>query len=336
MKEKSGGARCIATRNGSKRPHTGEGELNGLALCAGVGGLERGIERILPQCRTVCYVEGETYPASVLASKMGEGRLHPAPIWSNVRTFDGIAWRGVVDWISGGFPCQPFSVAGKQLGKNDPRHLWPEFVRIIGEVRPRLVFLENVPGVVALGGASIASDLAGLGYRFAWTTLRASDVGALHHRRRWFCVADAYGEGEPRIPILPKMAEFSKDDVPNTHSSRIGESRENLEGTNGEVVGSDGEPGRVLGDTNSAGIQGGRSGSHQNKEGREKEGRWIDQAGESQGGFESWWSVEPGVGRMADGVANWVDRLRACGNGVVPQQAEAAFRYLIESLNALD
>ena len=186
--------------------------MNGLALCAGVGGLERGIERVLPQARTVCYVEGEAYAASVLASKMEEGRLHPAPIWSNVRTFDGKPWRGVVDWISGGFPCQPFSVAGKQLGEDDPRHLWPEFVRIIGE------------------GASVASDLAEFGYRFAWTTLRASDVGALHHRRRWFCVAHANGEGESSIPLLPKMAEFPTDDVSNTHRARIGESREDVQG----------------------------------------------------------------------------------------------------------
>jgi DNA (cytosine-5)-methyltransferase 1 len=290
MKAKNGGARCIATRNGSKRLRTGEGELNGVALCAGVGGLERGIERVLPECRTVCYVEGETYAASVLASKMGQGRLHSAPIWSNVRTFDGKPWRGVVDWISGGFPCQPFSVAGKQLGEDDPRHLWPQFVRIIGEVRPRLVFLENVPGVVKLGGASIASDLADLGYRFAWTTLRASDVGAPHHRRRWFCVADAYREGEPRIPILPKMAEFSTTDVPHTNNTG------------------------------------------QRKQWRTLTNETPHEAIECRG----WWSIEPGVRRVVDGMADRVDRLRACGNGVVPQQAETAFRYLIECLNAVN
>jgi DNA (cytosine-5)-methyltransferase 1 len=221
---------------------------------------------------------------------MEEGRLHPAPIWSNVRTFDGKPWRGVVDWIAGGFPCQPFSVAGKRRGEEDPRHLWPEFVRIIGEVRPRLVFLENVPGVVKLGGASIASDLADLGYRFAWTTLRASDVGAPHHRRRWFCVADAYGEGEPRIPILPKVAEFSTVDVPNTDDAGCRKQRWTL--------------------TN------------------ETKHQAIERL--------HWWAIEPGVRRVVDGMADRMDRLRACGNGVVPQQAEAAFRYLIECLNAVD
>jgi DNA (cytosine-5)-methyltransferase 1 len=219
---------------------------------------------------------------------MEEGRLHPAPIWSNVRTFDGKPWRGVVDWIAGGFPCQPFSVAGKRRGEEDPRHLWPEFVRIIGEVRPRLVFLENVPGVVKLGGASIASDLAELGYRFAWTTLRASDVGAPHHRRRWFCVADAYREGEPRIPLISEMAEFSKVDVSN--------------------------PGRKPSQIQTSGRFSAIKKPHGNTS----------------------WQTEPGVCRMVDGVADRMDRLRACGNGVVPQQAEAAFRYLIECLNAVD
>lgn len=264
--------------------------MYGLALCAGVGGLERGIERVLPQARTVCYVEGETYAASVLVKKMEEGRLHPAPIWSNVRTFEGKPWRGVVDWISGGFPCQPFSVAGKQLGEEDARHLWPEFVRIIGEVRPRLLFLENVPGVVNLGGASIASDLASLGYRFAWTTLRASDVGALHHRRRWFCVADSHSEGQSRIPLLPKVAFFSTADDADTNRSRCKQQR-------GEIS-------------------------------TKKEHTTIERCG--------WWEIEPRVRRVVDGMADRVDRLRACGNGVVPQQAEAAFRYLIECLNAVD
>ena len=266
--------------------------MNGLALCAGVGGLEKGIERVIPRARTVCYVEGEAYVASVLASKMEQGLLHEAPIWSNVRTFDGLPWRGKVDWISGGFPCQPFSRAGSRKGETDPRHLWPDFVRIIGEVRPTILFLENVPGVVALGGSSIANDLSNLGYRFAWTTIRASQIGAPHHRNRWFCVAHADGKSKSRIPILPEMEFIPKPDgsgdVPNTNDPR-----------------------------------------------RTQQWRTLTKEEKhTKPQFKNWWSIEPGVGRMVDGMEYRIDRLRACGNGVVPQQAEAAYRYLIECLNA--
>lgn len=163
--------------------------MNGVALCAGYGGLELGIERFLPGSRTVCYVEGECFAVQHLVKKMEEGSLDAAPIWSNVKTFDGKPWRGKVDWISGGFPCQPYSTAGKQLGEADPRDLWPDFVRIIGEVRPGFLFLENVPNIVKMRLDSIVLDLDQLGYDAAWCVVAASDVGAPHRRRRWFCMA---------------------------------------------------------------------------------------------------------------------------------------------------
>ena len=163
--------------------------MNGVALCAGYGGLELGIERVLPGSRTVCYVEGECFAVQHLVKKMEEGSLDAAPIWSNVKTFDGKPWRGKVDWISGGFPCQPYSTAGKQLGEADPRDLWPDFVRIIGEVRPGFLFLENVPNIVKMRLDSIILDLDQLGYDAAWCVVAASDVGAPHRRRRWFCMA---------------------------------------------------------------------------------------------------------------------------------------------------
>lgn len=172
--------------------------MNGLALCAGYGGLELGIERILPEARTVCYVEGEAFAAQHLIQKMENGSMDEAPIWSNVKSFDGFPWRGKVDWISGGFPCQPYSTAGKQMGEEDPRDLWPDFVRIIGEVRPGFIFLENVPNVVKLRLDQIVLDLDKLGYHASWCVVAASDVGAPHRRKRWFCLAvlrDANGHG---------------------------------------------------------------------------------------------------------------------------------------------
>jgi DNA (cytosine-5)-methyltransferase 1 len=163
--------------------------LNGLALCAGYGGLELGIERVFPEARTVCYVEGEAFAAQHLVKKMEEGWLDEAPIWSNVKTFNGSIWRGKVDFISGGFPCQPYSTAGKQMGETDPRDLWQDFVRIIGEVRPGFIFLENVPNIVKMRLDTIVLDLHQLGYHASWCVVAASDVGAPHRRRRWFCMA---------------------------------------------------------------------------------------------------------------------------------------------------
>lgn len=167
----------------------GGGALNGLALCAGYGGLELGIERVFDEYRTVCYVEGEAFAAQHLRKKMEEGRLDEAPIWSNVKSFNGEPWRGKVDIISGGFPCQPYSSAGNRMGESDPRDLWLDFVRIIGEVRPGFLFLENVSNIINLRLREIILDLDLLGYDASWGIVAASDVGAPHQRKRWFCLA---------------------------------------------------------------------------------------------------------------------------------------------------
>tara|TARA_R110000772_G_scaffold264921_1_gene385860 strand:+ start:50 stop:754 length:705 start_codon:yes stop_codon:yes gene_type:complete len=135
----------------------------------------------------VCAVEIDKYCRRVLQARQDDGSLPPFPIYEDVRKFDGHAWRGLVDVICGGFPCQPFSCAGKQLGTADPRHLWPEMARIIEEVRPRYVFAENV----ALGAFEEPwRDLRRLGYRVPPAIcVSASDVGAPHRRKRWWLLA---------------------------------------------------------------------------------------------------------------------------------------------------
>ena len=162
--------------------------MNGLALFAGIGGLELGLKRALGQTyRTVCYVERDAYAASVLATEMGKGALDPGPIWNDVTTFRGRPWRGVVDIVSAGFPCQPWSLAGKRAGHSDERWLWGEIERIIGEVGPSYVMLENVAGLVIGGGlASVLGSLAALGYDAEWLSLTAAAVGAPHRRERVF------------------------------------------------------------------------------------------------------------------------------------------------------
>jgi DNA (cytosine-5)-methyltransferase 1 len=171
--------------------------MNGLALCAGGGGLELGLALALGDAyRTVCFVEREVYAASILVSRMEEGRLHPAPVWDDLTTFDGRRWRGCVDLLSAGFPCQPFSAAGKRQADDDSRHLWPHVRRVINGARPALVFLENVSAIVSTRQADgrpaymvVRTELERLGYGVTQTLVRASDVGAPHQRERLFILA---------------------------------------------------------------------------------------------------------------------------------------------------
>ena len=115
-----------------------------LSLCTGAGGLELGLKLAIPGSRTVCYVEGEAYAASILAARMEDKTLDAAPVWSDVRTFDSKPWRGCVDIITAGYPCQPFSIAGRKKGEQDSRHLWPYIRDIVADLRPRIAFFENV------------------------------------------------------------------------------------------------------------------------------------------------------------------------------------------------
>lgn len=312
-----------------------------MALCAGVGGLERGIESVLPGSRTVCYVEGETYPASVLASKMEAGSLSKAPIWSNVRTFDGTPWRGKVSFISGGFPCQPYSTAGKQLADKDPRDLWPDFARIIGEVRPQFIFLENVPNVVKWALPTVLKDLSQMGYDAAWCVVAASEVGAPHKRARWFLFAHS---NDPSKHVMrfhepqPSPQEFESIDMANTNSesySKPQRTRKELRQKGSRLEGGQDERktwdfirsgGEKISNSNSKRTE--RSGN-KSQQGQILQ-RHINEEGFKFTELASWWKVEPRMGRMVDGVADWVHRMRACGNGVVPQQAAYAYSILME------
>ena len=127
----------------------------------------------------------------VIRARIRDGLFDDAPIWDDARTFDGVPWRGLVDVISAGFPCQPFSVAGKRRGEDDPRNLWPDTLRIIREVRPSYAFLENVPGLLAGHGyfGRILGDLAEAGFDAEWIVLSAADAGANHLRKRLWILA---------------------------------------------------------------------------------------------------------------------------------------------------
>lgn len=142
--------------------------------------------------RTVCAVERDAYAASVLAQRQNDGLLRPFPIWSDVTSFDGRPWRGIVDVVSGGFPCQDISPAGTQLGLEGERSgLWSEFFRIVGEVRPFFVFIENSSALITRGLDRVLADLASIGFDARWSHLSASQLGACHDRSRTWIVAYA-------------------------------------------------------------------------------------------------------------------------------------------------
>lgn len=178
--------------------------LRAISLFAGGGGLDLGVERACG-ARTVVYVEREAYAAATLAARMEEGRLAPAPIWSDVSTFDGRPWSGVVDLIHGGFPCQDVSNAGKRAGIDGERSgLWSQYARIVGEVRPRFVFVENVAALATRGLDRVAGDLAALGFDAEWCCLGADSAGAPHGRARLFLLAHSRRERVDGVQPEPK------------------------------------------------------------------------------------------------------------------------------------
>ncbi len=283
--------------------------LHGLSLCAGAGGLDLGLHIACPGYRTVGYVEREAYAAAALVARMENKALDPAPVWDDLTTFDGQTWRGVVDILTAGYPCQPFSVAGRRLGEADPRHLWPHVARIIRECDPPIVFLENVANHLRLGFPEVARELVDMGYIIAAGLFTASEVGAPHRRERLFILA------------------VHDDNLADTDGERWEQAQC---GQPQDCRSDQCQP--YVDDADGPGLQG-----------------WIDQSCQCTGERPAWppgpddaasWirylghapDLEPAVRRGADGLAHRVDRLRLCGNGVVPLVAAHALRTLASQL----
>ena len=283
-----------------------------LALFAGAGGGILGGH--LLGWRTVCAVEWEPYPASVLLARQNDGLLPPFPIWDDVQTFDGRPWRGIVDVISGGFPCQDISSAGKGDGLDGERSgMWKHMARVVGEVRPSYVFVENSPMLTIRGGARVIGDLTALGYDTKWTVMGAAHVGANHKRDRMWIVAtnvvDSKSSGNRRN--ARKFSEKDEQQAQERQKKWVRQLNNASESTNmahAKILFSNG------GNNNG-------------------QGRSISKLRNSNGSYgqdNSWWETEPNVGRVADGVAARVDRLKAIGNGQVPLCAATAWRILSE------
>jgi DNA (cytosine-5)-methyltransferase 1 len=177
--------------------------MNELHLFAGAGGGILAGQLLGHRC--VCAVESEPYAQAVLVARQNDGSLPPFPIWDDVRTFDGLPWRGRVDIVSGGFPCQAYSSAAR--GKNVADDLWPEMRRIVADVAPRYVFAENTQRR-AIDRA--ADDLEAMGYRVRAIPLSASDMGADHIRKRYWLLAHTDSDSELRQPFNAKVAELPR------------------------------------------------------------------------------------------------------------------------------
>lgn len=260
-----------------------------LALFAGAGGGILG--GLLLGWRTICAVEITPYAASVLIARQNEGVLPPFPIWDDVRTFDGKSWRGIVDVVSGGFPCQDISAAGKGAGISGPKSgLWKQMSRIIGEVRPRFAFVENSSCLVRRGLSVVIGDLAEMGYDATWGIISAGDIGAPHLRKRIWILAYPTGE---RIGQLSARSRESK-----------------------EATGNAGRDCKQLDtDTMRQGLQ--------DREATEDKRRAL-----SNGDCCELWAVEPGMGRVVHGLPCRVDRIRCLGNAQVPAVAAFAWEML--------
>jgi len=183
--------------------------MNELALFAGVGGGILG-GKILGW-RTLCAVEIESFCIERLMQRQNEGHIEPFPIWDDIRTFKGFAWRGHVDIISGGFPCQDISVAGKGAGIEGERSgLWSEMFRLVCEVRPRFVFVENSPTLTCRGLGRVLGDLASVGYDAEWDVFGAHHLGAPHKRDRIWILAYSNSEHGKTPSVFSKANSKSK------------------------------------------------------------------------------------------------------------------------------
>ena len=342
-------------------------QLRELALFAGGGGGILGGH--LLGWRTVCAVEFAAYPRSVLLARQRDGMLPAFPVWDDVRTFDGKPWRGSVDVVSGGFPCQDISIAGKGDGLDGERSgLWSEMARIIGEVQPRFTFVENSPMLTSRGLDKVLGDLSTLGYDAEWGVVGADDAGAPHRRERIWILAyarvlrcDAGRTGEPLQGAGMACEAFG-------HEGQ-------------HPIGQLADPdlcGRIHGQTEVEPATGGINAQREPEPSREDvayamrkrlegigEGRIYSAgavipsastkgAGAHMQRKRGWWSVEPGLGGMAHGMADRLDihgtpepgsvprvatgipkradRLKCIGNGQVPAAAVLAWNTLIQRI----
>jgi DNA (cytosine-5)-methyltransferase 1 len=295
--------------------------LYGLDLFSGIGGLALALSQYV---KPIAYCEIEPYAQAVLLSRMADGRIPRAPIWPDVTTLSG-SMLPPVDIVYGGFPCQDISVAGLGAGLAGERSgLFFEITRLCRDIRPRFVFLENVPVVTLRGLERICLEFTQVGYDSRWTIVSAAELGAPHLRERWFFLAHAKGErcgeagGFRRDEPTQRPAGCGEEIIPNSKSLRRRKGRPEPDLGRQSVADVDRSE---LADSASPGLEG-----------------WLDTKSAWQAlrlsgsGSGSGWPQgipKPAICRDVDGLQSRVDRLRGLGNAVVPLQAKEAFERLL-------
>jgi len=351
----------------TKSPSSVDTPLRIISLCSGAGMLDLGVKAACPESRVICFCERESAAASILLERMEDQALEPAPIFAgDLADIDWAAFTGIANCVVAGFPCQPWSVAGKQRGVEDERWIWQDIAECIRVVRPQYVFLENVTGLLTSGLGHVLGSLAEMGFDAAWGSLKASSVGASHRRERVFILAHATESGlkargsngirAQQGSIGRSVTRISGEALADT-SSLSGERR----GERGELGGSpqeaqaEGHQREWCGQAVDGGVSVVANSGGTGWEGSELTGALRDRKGSgaygsatefrgplfAPGPNDPRWgdilefdpSLKPAICRDSDGMAGRMDRLRICGNGVVPLQAAVAFTELSRRLD---
>lgn len=314
--------------------------MNGLSLFSGIGGIDVALSDWV---KTKAYCEIDPFCQSVLLSRMQEGLLSKAPVWDDIRTLP-YEQLPKIEIIFGGFPCQDISIAGRGKGLEGERSgLFFEIVRIAQKIRPKFIFLENVPAITSRGGTRVVSEIAKMGYGCRWLVISASSVGALHRRERWFLLAytehngassSARG-GSSRQVNEEGRNEQKKDCGEVKRTSSLSSNVANPKSQQGggsqlKKFQSNTLSSKNVAHTKSEGFEGQRQESKRDEKTQPLSSSVGDQRRSSRlyRPFESrehWQKIVSEMGKCSHGLPNHVARLKALGNSVVPQQVKAAF-----------
>lgn len=297
-------------------------KIRSLDLFSGIGGITLGLQH---WTKPVAYCEIDPYCQSVLLSRMQDGTLPKAPIWSDIRTLPYREIPGDIDLIAGGFPCQDISCAGVGKGLDGERSgLFFEIARLAKEIKPKFLFLENVPAITTRGGLRVVECLTEMGYDCRWCVISAASVGALHRRERWFLLAYSHDNG----------ALASKNG--SSFGKRLiqGEEPQKQKKGFGEAKRASGTPFYVANCTRNSGNSNSLASSETNTQAQPEQNKWDawGRPARQYWPFESrehWQETVCSMDKCSDGVPHHSHRLKALGNAVVPAQVTEAFQLLI-------